>query len=158
MTERYSSHLYTFSSKCSTHLQTFLLLVTVMEVISWKHRRWGHYGGTGNMAPSSPKAVNFPPVLVLPTEEMRCHCSAQAVYQQTVIFILIWTQSLKRSWILLDQSSILILRERHKIAPGTMFIITRGQSEILPHIQCYTMSRYTVKWKNIKKNCTNRLR
>lgn len=147
MTERYSSHLYTFSSKCSTYLQTFLLLVTVKEVISWKHRRWGNYGGTGNMAPSSPKAVNFPPVLVLPIGETPLLCPSCLPTNSN--FILIWTQSQKRSWILLDQSSILILRERHKIAPGTTIIITRGQSEILPHIQCHTMSQYTVKWKNI---------
>lgn len=39
-TERYTDHRYTFSSKCRFRSQTFLLLVTVKEVISWKYRRY----------------------------------------------------------------------------------------------------------------------
>lgn len=52
---------------------------------------------------------------------------------------------------LLDQSSVLMLRERHKIPSGITFIITRGQTEISSHIQCHTMSHCTIIGKNIKK-------
>lgn len=41
-------------------------------------------------------------------------------------FILIWIDSLKRSWIFLDQSSILMLWESHKISLRTKFNNTRG--------------------------------
>lgn len=67
-------------------------------------------------------------------------------------FILLQTNSLKRSRILLNQSTILMLRERHKISFRTKFIITRGQTEILAHIQCHTMCHCTVKGKNKEKN------